>query len=416
MLESEHTLLQRFARTSDPEVFSELVQRHAGLVYGACLRILADKDRTADAVQDTFFQLLRSAHGITGSLPNWLHRVATRKAIDVLRRDSSRKQREAQYTANRPREVTKWQDLSPYIDEVLEELDDGTRDILVQHFFEGQTATDIASKHGISQPTVSRMIESGVARLRDKLRSRGIIVAVAALAVLMVENAARAAPAVVLKELGKMALVGTTAASASGAGAAASASGAGAKAVTGGVLAGVKAKIITAAAVTVVGIGSVVTYQQVNKQSQQADRPVAQEITRPRPKGAGSTPRSSRPARDSRAVVPQQQELTDAPEPRGYQDAADSKFVEPEPVAAMGAPEQADNEDSPPDTAGDYAGDLAGTVPGPGGENDSQNNEAPDTNEGAMVYGGYGGGGYFLAAKPKTPMRRIVTHPRTIDD
>lgn len=164
MPENESILLQRFARTGDPEVFSELVQRHAGLVYGACLRILADKDRAADAVQDTFFQLLRNAQNITGSLPNWLHMVATRKAIDALRRDSSRKQREARYAANKPLEVTKWQDLSPCIDEVLEELDDGMREILVQHFFEGKTTSDIANKQGLSQPTVSRRIESGVAQ------------------------------------------------------------------------------------------------------------------------------------------------------------------------------------------------------------------------------------------------------------
>ena len=405
MLESEHILLQRFAKTGDPEVFSELVQRHAGLVYGACLRILADKDRAADAVQDTFFHLLRSTHGITGSLPNWLHRVATRKAIDVLRRDSSRKQREAQYTANRPREVTKWQDLSPYIDEVLEELDDGTRDILVQHFFEGQTATDIASKHGISQPTVSRMIESGVARLRDKLRSRGIIVAVAALMPLLVENAAQAVPAVVLKELGKMALVGTTAASASGAGAAASASGAGAKTVTGGVLAGVKAKIITAAAVTALGVGSVVTYQQVNKQSQQADRPVAQEITRPRLKGARSTPRSSRPARDIRAVVPQQQELTDAPEPRGYQDTADSDLVEA--MAGDIVPQEPGEGEPAGDNVAGYGG-YGGYAMG-GMTAGGESGDSPEADEGPpMVYGGYGGGYYGggyggRAEDPNTP-------------
>ena len=406
MLESEHTLLQRFARTGDPEVFSELVQRHAGLVYGACLRILADKDRAADAVQDTFFQLLRSTHGITGSLPNWLHRVATRKAIDVLRRDSSRKQREAQYTANRPREVTKWQDLSPYIDEVLEEIDDGTRDILVQHFFEGQTATNIASKHGISQPTVSRMIESGVARLRDKLRSRGIIVAVAALVPLLVENAAQAVPAVVLKELGKMALVGTTAASASGAGAAASASGAGAKAVAGGVLTGVKAKIITAAAVTALGVGSVVTYQQLTAPTQPSGSAVTEELERPSRRRQRAAEQRQRPARMITAIE-QPQELTDAPEPIEHKAAADSKFVEPEPAATMGVPDQANNGDSPPDTANGYAGGLAGTVPGPGGGGDSESNQGPDENTpvGGMGYGGYGGGYFFggQAGDPNAP-------------
>jgi DNA-directed RNA polymerase specialized sigma24 family protein len=50
VFENESILLQRFAKTGDPEVFSEIVRRHAGLVYGACLRILADKDRAADVL------------------------------------------------------------------------------------------------------------------------------------------------------------------------------------------------------------------------------------------------------------------------------------------------------------------------------------------------------------------------------
>ena len=391
MFENESILLQRFAKTGDPEVFSEIVRRHAGLVYGACLRILADKDRAADAVQDTFFQLLRNARNITGSLPNWLHRVATRKAIDVLRRDSSRRQRETQYAANKPREVTKWQDLSPYIDEVLEELDDGTREIIMQHFFEGQTTTDIANKQGLSQPTVSRRIESGVAKLREKLQRREIVVTVGALAALLIENAAQAAPAVVLKELGKMALVGTQVAVASGAGAAASASGAGTKAA-GGVLAGVKAKIITAAAVTVVGIGSVVTYKQVTAPVQPPDNTITEEFERPsmrRSQGAGQR---QRPTRRMPTVEQQPQELTDVLSESGdYRVTADSEFVEP--VDTMGAPDQVDYKYSPPNVAD-------GAVVWPSGEI----TDSPEGDGGPPAgYGGYGGYGGSYGEDPNAP-------------
>ncbi len=37
MLDSERVLLQRFASTGDAEAFSEIVRRHAGMVYGASL-------------------------------------------------------------------------------------------------------------------------------------------------------------------------------------------------------------------------------------------------------------------------------------------------------------------------------------------------------------------------------------------
>jgi RNA polymerase sigma factor (sigma-70 family) len=263
MAENEIVLLRRFAETGDAEAFSEIVHRHAGLVYGACWRVLEDQARAADAVQETFLQLLREAGSITSSVPSWLHRVATRKALQAVRRDSRRRQREAKYAADRPLKTSGWEDVSPYVDEELDELDDETRQILVRHFFEGTTTTDIAADSGISQPTVSRRIESGVTELREKLKRRGITVAAAAMGSLLTQNAAQAAPAIVLKELGKIALVGGSA-TASGVGATAAA-----KAAATGVLSGVKAKVIAAATVAVVCAGGIIAHKYLSREAEQ---------------------------------------------------------------------------------------------------------------------------------------------------
>lgn len=269
MAESEDILLQRFVTRGDAAAFSEIVHRHAGLVYGACLRVLEDRDKAADATQETFFQLLRNAGQITGSIPAWLHRVAIGKAVDLIRRDSSRRQREAEYADLKHREATKWQDLSRYVDGALNDLDEQTREILIQCFFEGRSLVDIGKDLGVSHPTVSRRIESGVTQLRDKLRRRGIIVAAAGLASLLGENGAEAAPALVLKELGKIALVGGKAAVASAAGSAATTSGA--KVVASGIATTAKVKIIAAAAAVAVAVGGVVTYRHITREPKQAD-------------------------------------------------------------------------------------------------------------------------------------------------
>ena len=402
MLENEVVLLHRFAKTGDAKAFSEVVQRHAGLVYGACLRILADKDRAADAVQETFFQLLRNAGNITGSVPAWLHRVATRRAIDVVRRDSSIRQREKEYAANKGREVRKWQDISGYVDEGLSELDEQTQAILIQHFFEGRSMSDIAAGKGISQPTVSRRIESGVAKLRERLRKRGIIVAVATLGGLLGENVVEAAPAIVLKELGKMAIVGGTAVAGSGVGSAAAASGTGAKAVA-GVLAGVKAKIITAAAVTVVSVGGVATYKHVTRPVE-VKQPSEQQITQPfrqRPSRRRPVASQNRPTvRKARTV-----EETDWSEWEMMMEmimAEDTTAARP--AVSTTAPPRSDEPDTKP-MMGGYGGGggIGGVVPPvPDKETDSE-----DSNPPAMGYGGYGGGfgGYRRVERPEDPNR-----------
>ncbi len=263
MAETEAVLLRRFARGGDAAAFAEIIRRHAGLVYGAALRILADVDRASDVSQETFLQLTRDAGTVTGSLPGWLHRVATHKAIDHVRRDASRRHRERQYAAKKPRETAHWKDISPYVDESLNNLDPELRDILICHFLEGHTTRAIAAMRGISQATVSRRIESGVEQLRAKLRRRGIIVAVGALSALLGENAVEAAPRLLLTELGKIALVGGSAAVSTTAAVGGAASGLGTAASS--ALAVVKAHAVAVAAVAVIGAGAVVTYQQATK-------------------------------------------------------------------------------------------------------------------------------------------------------
>lgn len=213
MAESEFLLLRRFVLNGDSEAFSEIVKQHAPLVYGVCLRILGNKENAADAVQDTFLQLVHDAEEITGSLSNWLHRVATCRAIDLVRSDSQRKKRELNYAANSEfinseDEKAAWQEISVFIDEELENLDDQTREVIILRFFENLTTNDIAEKCGISQQTVSRRIEAGIELLRQKLKSRGIVVSAALFITLLSENIIQAAPAFIMKELGKIAIAG----------------------------------------------------------------------------------------------------------------------------------------------------------------------------------------------------------------
>lgn len=252
MSESESILLERFIRGKDAEAFAEIVGRHAGLVYGTCLRVLADADKAADATQETFFQLLKRADEITDSIPGWLHRVAVGKAIDLVRNDARRRQREQRYVGAKSGLDTTWREICPYVDEALDRLDDQTRALLVDHFLEGRSMTALAEELSVSRPTVSRRIESGLARLRAQLHKQGVTVAVAGLSTLLAENAAQSAPVWLIPQLGKVSLVGAEVALASGSGGAVSTS----SLVSGGVLAAVNTKLVVAVSVVcIVGVG-----------------------------------------------------------------------------------------------------------------------------------------------------------------
>ncbi len=257
---SEDVLLKRFVSAGDAGAFSQIVHAHAGLVYGVCLRILGDKERAADATQETFFQLLRGAGQIKASVPAWLHRVATRKAVDMIRSDSSRQRTEAEYADRKVREIDTWQDLAPHVDQALNALAEEARDLLVEYYFENRSMADIAAEKGVSHPTVSRRIEAGRVQLREAFRKKGIVVAAAALGSLLTENAAQAAPAAVVAELAKIALLGANSASASASlsiAAAPSASGETASAF----VATAKTKLIVAVVVGAIAVTGTIIYK-----------------------------------------------------------------------------------------------------------------------------------------------------------
>jgi hypothetical protein len=127
----------------------------------------------------------------------------------------------------------------------MTEIDPEQRDVLVQRFLQGESTIQMAAAEGVSQPTISRRVEGALEHLRERLRQKGVGVAAAVLGTMMAATS-QEAPAMVMVELGKMALVTSGTAAASTA--------------TATVL-GLNAKLAVAAAVAVVGVGGYVTYR-----------------------------------------------------------------------------------------------------------------------------------------------------------
>lgn len=254
----EAMLLERYARRGDAEAFSEIVRLYAGMVYGTCRRILGDPEQAADAAQETFFQLVKHADQVRESLISWLHRVATHKAVDRIRRESNRRHCEKEYCAGKLQRADQWQEVSPYVDEAIDELEESLRRILTCHFLQGQSMNRIAEAEQVSQATISRRVETALDQLRQSLERRGVVVAGAGLGTMLVSAFVEAAPAGVLEELGKMAMVGTTAAVSGSAAAGTVTAGASAAGTATGL--GLASKLAVAVVVAALGTAGYIVY------------------------------------------------------------------------------------------------------------------------------------------------------------
>ena len=202
---TDEMLVRRLARQGDHEAFRTLLSRYADMVYSTSLRILRDNAQAADVTQETFFQMFKAAARIEGSPGGWLHQVATRRAIDLIRQNSSRRRREDAYARSLTAPGSSWSEVAPLVDAALERLPDEYRDLLIEHFLQRKSMTQIAAARAISQPTISRRVAEGLEMLRQGLRQDGVVLGVVPLQVLLLHSA-EAAPEVVLKGLGKLTL------------------------------------------------------------------------------------------------------------------------------------------------------------------------------------------------------------------
>ena len=205
MEDNERILVRRLARQGDAEAFSAIMSQYAGMVYNTCRRILGNDAQVADAVQETFFQLLKSADRISGSVGGWLHRVATRRSVDLIRQNESRRRREETFATDFFQEAETWEDLQPRVDLALEELPDDLREVLVLHYLNGRSMTWIAAELRLSQPTISRRVAAALEQLRQKLRAREGLIGSTTLGAFL-SHSAQAVPESLSLALGKIAL------------------------------------------------------------------------------------------------------------------------------------------------------------------------------------------------------------------
>src|ERR1700722_11722486 len=97
---SDKALLSYFVELRIPDAFAKIVRAYAPAVFTTALRILGDSALAQDAVQETFFRLMKHAGEVSESLGGWLHRAVTRLAVDTLRSEKCRKRRELYYTSS----------------------------------------------------------------------------------------------------------------------------------------------------------------------------------------------------------------------------------------------------------------------------------------------------------------------------
>jgi len=194
------TLLKRYAENRCGKSFRELVEGHAGLVYSAALRITGDSGLAEDVMQTVFAALAAKPQAVRDgcALAGWLHRAASGRAVDVVRTESRRRQREQHAlhmnAANSSEPGSLWDAAAPVIDSALGSLGETDRQLLLLRFWQRQDMRRIGQAFGLSDDAAQKRIGRALQKLRAVLERRGITGTASALSAALMASASAAPP------------------------------------------------------------------------------------------------------------------------------------------------------------------------------------------------------------------------------
>lgn len=212
---NDHDLIREFAGSRSELAFRRLVDRHCALVYSVATRVTRNPDLARDVSQQVFGKLAAKPGSIPASLPlaAWLHRTTRSLAIDLVRSEQSRKQREIAHSTSpemNSEPAPDWSRLEPVIDTLIDELPEIDRRAVVMRFYEKRSHGAIGAALGLSGDATRKRLDRALDRLRGLLAKRGIVTSSAALATVLPAHAISPAPAGLASSISSSAISSAT--------------------------------------------------------------------------------------------------------------------------------------------------------------------------------------------------------------
>lgn len=156
------------------EEIAVLYEQYAHIIYGRALRITADPELAADAVQETFARVIKHWSRFRGesSSLTWMYRISTNWCLNQLRNRNSRRDKlthsREDIVGDGQTHPKNWVD-AERVRSLLEDADDQTRQIVVHIYFDEMTREETAQMVGLSVPTVRRRLRGFLRRSRRAL-------------------------------------------------------------------------------------------------------------------------------------------------------------------------------------------------------------------------------------------------------
>ena len=156
--------------------FGKLFKQHYGGMYRMAVTLLHDEAESKDVVHDIFARLLDEQHDIREETAgNYLLTCVRNRCLNIIRNRKIQERVARLYLLDLEATVTK----TNLLTEELNALRNGIhkleppvcRDIIMEHFRDGETFGAIARRHGVSETTIYKHLRHALQQLRTHLNT-----------------------------------------------------------------------------------------------------------------------------------------------------------------------------------------------------------------------------------------------------
>jgi RNA polymerase sigma-70 factor (ECF subfamily) len=171
--ETELALITQ-AQVGDRQAFDELVRRHRQGVINVVYRMCGDTHLAEDAAQDAFIRAWQRLASYQPRSPfrNWVYRIATNAALDMLRRDRQSvdvDELPLASPADGPEATLERKQRAERVQQAVLGLPTASRIVLVLREYEGLSYREIADTLDIPTGTVMSRLNYARTRIRESL-------------------------------------------------------------------------------------------------------------------------------------------------------------------------------------------------------------------------------------------------------
>jgi len=173
--------LMRRVGKGDEAAFGALYDELSAMVHGVALRVVRNPAIAEEVAQEAFVEMWRVATRFDadkGSVHGWASTIAHRKAVDRVRSEQARTDREDRDHTHDPKPATdtvvETIELAEERSEVrvaLESLTEVQREAVTLAYFGGNTYREVAALLETPEGTVKTRIRDGLIKMRDQLGS-----------------------------------------------------------------------------------------------------------------------------------------------------------------------------------------------------------------------------------------------------